>query len=239
MTKIRINKYLAQTGLGSRREVDELIKEGQIKVNKQPAELGMKIDPEKDKIFVKGKAVSIGDQREELVYFKLNKPVDVVSTAADPDGRKTVLNLVKSKARIYPVGRLDVDSEGLILLTNDGDLTYKLTHPKFEIEKEYVVWANGNLTDKALKKLKTGIRLSDGKTSPAQVYLIWRRQDQVKFKIIITEGRQRQVRRMSAVAGLTVTRLMRTRMGSLKLGDLDVASHVKLTIEEIQNLKSL
>lgn len=239
MSKIRINKYLAQIGYGSRREIDGLIEKGQVKVNNQPAQLGMKVDPESDEISISGKAIGNDVQREDFVYFKLNKPVGVISTAADPDGRKTVLGLVKTEARVYPVGRLDADSEGLILLTNDGELTYKLTHPKFEIEKEYVVWANGNLTDKALKKMETGIKLSDGKTNLAQIFLIWRRQDQVKFKIVITEGRQRQVRRMSAAAGLTVTRLMRTRMGSLELGDLGVGKHTKLTAKEIKKLKSL
>ncbi len=240
MKKIRINKYLAHVGLASRRQVDEYIEAQRIKVNGNPAELGMKVDPEKDVITFDGEVVSKKeDEQEELVYYKLYKPVGVISTADDPYDRETVLDLIETDKRIYPVGRLDADSEGLILLTNDGQLTYKLTHPKFEIEKEYIVWANGELTDQALKKLRKGIKLSDGTTSPAEVYLIWRREEKVKFKMIITEGRKRQIRRMAAAADLTVTRLLRTRMGSLKLGDMQAGDLEKLSLEEVKQLKNL
>jgi 23S rRNA pseudouridine2605 synthase len=240
MKNIRINKYLAHVGLASRRQVDEYIEAGRIEVNGDPAELGMKVNPEQDVITFDGQVVSKKeDEQEELVYYKLYKPVGVISTADDPYDRKTVLDLIETDKRVYPVGRLDADSEGLILLTNDGQLTYKLTHPKFEVEKEYIVWANGELTDQALKKLRQGIKLSDGKTSPAEVYLIWRREEKVKFKMIITEGRQRQIRRMAAAADLTVTRLLRTRMGGLKLGDMQPGDIEDLTSEEVEQFKKI
>jgi 23S rRNA pseudouridine2605 synthase len=237
MTAVRINKYLAHTGLASRRQVDAYIEAGRIKVNDQPAELGMKVDPKQAIITFDGSVVSHKqDEQESLVYYKLYKPVNVISTADDPHGRTTVLDLIKTNKRLYPVGRLDADSEGLMLLTNDGQLTYRLTHPKFAVEKEYLVWANGQLTDQALAKLRDGIKLSDGKTNSAQVFLIWRRSDQVKFKIIITEGRHRQIRRMAAAAGLTVTRLLRTRMAQLELGQLQPGEVQSVTPAQINSL---
>jgi pseudouridine synthase len=240
MVKIRINKYLADLGLGSRRKVDEFIEQGLVEVNNQPAELGMKIDPFKDTIKFKDKVVSAQqDEAEPKEYWKLYKPAGFISTVDDPGGRKTVLDLVDSAVRLYPVGRLDQESEGLILLTNDGQLTYHLTHPKFEIEKDYLVWVNGHLTDKDIERMEKGVLLSEGRTQPAQVEIIFREPNRAKFLITITEGRNHQVRRMAARVGLTVTRLKRVRMGHLELGELQPGEAVQLTAQEAHELRQL
>jgi pseudouridine synthase len=240
MAKIRINKYLADLGLGSRRKVDEFIEQGLVEVNNQPAELGMKIDPAQDTIKFKDKVVSAQqNEAEPKEYWKLYKPAGVISTVDDPGGRKTVLDLIDSAVRLYPVGRLDQESEGLILLTNDGQLSYHLTHPKFEIEKDYLVWVNGHLTDKDIERMEKGVLLSEGRTQPAQVEIIFREPNRAKFLITITEGRNHQVRRMAARVGLTVTRLKRVRMGNLKLDELQPGEAVRLSKQELHELGQL
>jgi len=234
--KTRINKYLAKTGLGSRRKIDELIERGEVFINGHKARLGMKIDPQQDEIKYKNKVVSAEqDEREELEYWILNKPVGVVSTASDPQGRQTVLSFVKNKTdkRLFPVGRLDVDSEGLILLTNDGKLTYKLTHPKFQVEKEYLVWARGKLSSAGLNRLRRGVRLKDGKTMAAEVEMLEKEDKEIHFRIVIREGRNRQVRRMAKAVSLYVTRLQRIRMGKMELGDLQPGQVKKVSYKEI------
>lgn len=236
---MRINKYLASTGLGSRRTIDDWIEQGKILVNDEPAQLGMQINPEKDKIKFNGKLLVDEMLHQEKEYWKLNKPRGVVSTASDPHGKPTVVDLVKSSARLYPVGRLDQDSEGLILLTNDGELTQKLTHPKFEIEKEYLVWVNGELTQRVINHLEKGVNLGDFTTAPAKVEIIFREPRKAKFSIVIHEGQTHQVRRMAAHAGLTVTRLKRVRMASLKLGDLELEMAQRLNPTEVEELLKL
>ncbi len=238
MKKVRINKYLASLGLGSRRKIDELIEKKQVKVNGELAELGMKVVPANDVITAKGQVVSKKENESEAKqYWLVYKPVGVISSAKDPEGRPTVVNLVESDTRLYPVGRLDQESEGLILLTNDGELTYHLTHPKFEVEKEYLVWVNGQVTDKDLNRLRNGVLLSEGRTNPAQAKVIFRESDKAKLAVIITEGRNRQIRRMAARVGLTVMRLKRVRMASLHLGDLGEGESRQLTQQEVQKLK--
>lgn len=236
MKQIRINKYLAKLGLASRRQVDEFIEQGLVKVNDQPAELGMKIDPSQDTIEFKGKKFPKAEQPEKKEYWKLYKPVGVVSTTDDPRDRRVVTDLVKTDSRIYPVGRLDMESEGLLLLTNDGQLTYKLTHPKYEIEKEYHVWFEGDLTANDIKLMRQGMMLTDGMTAPARVQPAWQRDNSGMFKIILTEGRNREIRRMSARVGVTVTRLKRVRMASLQLGELEPGEAVELTQRELDEL---
>lgn len=238
MTQIRINKYLADLGIGSRRKVDEFIEKGLIQVNAETAELGMQIDPEQDLIKFKGKVVSAKeDETEPKEYWKVYKPRGVVSTVSDPQGRPSVIELVSSEARLYPVGRLDQDSEGLILLTNDGRLTYHLTHPKFEVEKDYLVWVGGSLSKSDTRRLQQGVFLKEGRTQPAKVKVIFKEKDKAKYLITLTEGRHHQVRRMAARVGLTVIRLKRVRMGSLELGELESGDAVKLTQKEISDLK--
>ncbi|KUK79404.1 MAG: Pseudouridine synthase [Microgenomates bacterium 39_7] len=238
---MRINKWLARMGVASRRKIDELIEEGKILVNDEPAELGMDVDPQKDRVEVDGEVVAIED-KPELEYWKLYKPPGVVSTVSDPEGRKTVLDLLKDSKdaeRLFPVGRLDIESEGLLLMTNDGALTQKLTHPKYEVPKEYLAWINGRLTGTALSRLSRGVKLIDGKTAPAEIKVIFREQDRSKLSITITEGRNHQIRRMIAKVGATVVRLKRTKLGTLELGKMKEGEVKRLTQEEVAGLNQL
>lgn len=238
---MRINKWLASMGVASRRKIDELIAEGKVLVNGTPAELGMQIDPKSDEVTVDGEAINTED-KPDLEYWKLYKPTGVVSTVSDPEDRKTVLDLLndsKEAQRLFPVGRLDIDSEGLLLMTNDGKLTQKLTHPKYEVPKEYLVWINGCLTGTALNRLSRGVKLTDGKTAPATIKVIFREPDRSKLSMTITEGRTHQIRRMVAKVGATVVRLKRTKLGTLELGEMELGEVMQLTQEEIAGLKQL
>jgi len=236
---MRINKYLASLGFGSRRAVDALIAQGKVRVNQQPAQLGMDINPEKDELNINGKTVNQHDNLEKKEYWKVYKPKGVISTASDPDGRESVVDLVSSAVRLYPVGRLDQESEGLVLLTNDGELTYKLTHPKFEIEKKYLVWVNGELSSKVVDHLERGVNIGALTTAPSKVEVIFREPRKAKFSIIIHEGYNRQIRRMCSGAGVMVTRLKRIQIGSLMLDDLSSGESRALTLTEIKNLKQI
>ena len=238
---MRINKWLASMGVASRRAIDELIQDGKVMVNGNPAELGMQIDPKSDEVTVNGEMVNTED-KPELEYWKLYKPVGVVSTVSDPEDRKTVLDLLKGSKeaqRLFPVGRLDIDSEGLLLMTNDGKLTQKLTHPKYEVPKEYLVWINGPITGTALRRLSSGVKLSDGKTAPATIKVIFREPNRSKLSMIISEGRTHQIRRMVAKVGATVVRLKRTKLGTLELGEMEPGEVKQLTPEEVEGLKQL
>jgi len=202
----RLQKVLARAGVGSRRACEELIAAGRVTVNGQPAELGRRIDPQADEVEVDGALVAVA---EGLVHYLLNKPAGVVSTASDPQGRATVVALVPASPRVYPVGRLDVDTEGLIVLTNDGPLTQRLTHPRFGVEKEYVAEVSGRPSPGALRTLRKGVKLEDGLTAPARVSML----GPTMLRITIHEGRNRQVRRMCDAVGHPVLRLVRTRIG--------------------------
>ena len=206
----RLQKVLAALGWGSRRLCEELIADERVSVNGEVAVLGRRVDTMVDVIAVDG--VPIG-ARPDFVYYLLNKPRGVISTAQDPQGRPTVVDLVPQSPRVFPVGRLDGDTEGLILLTNDGDLTHFLTHPSKGVEKEYVVLLRGNprLTESQLRKLRDGVELDDGITAPAKV---GQRSDST-VAITIHEGRNRQVRRMIEAVGHEVERLVRTRIGPI------------------------
>ena len=229
---MRLAKYLASLGVASRRAADELIRAGRVSVG------GIAItDPARDvgsdePITLDGE--DLGQPPERVVYA-LNKPSGVVSTASDPQGRPTVVSLVPSGMRLYPVGRLDIDTTGLILLTNDGPLAYRLTHPRFEVEKTYrAVVANGPVRDQALRALRAGVRLDDGLTSPARV----RRLGPGTLELTIHEGRKRQVRRMCAHVGHPVTSLERVRFGPLELGDLGPGRYRRLEPAETDLLAS-
>jgi 23S rRNA pseudouridine2605 synthase len=204
----RLQKVLARAGFGSRRVCDDLIAAGRVEVNGEPAELGRRVDAEADHIRVDGVDVST---RAGLVYYLLNKAVGVVSTAADPEGRPTVIDAVPAEPRVHPVGRLDAATEGLLLLTNDGDLTHRLTHPRFGVEKEYLVEVVGTPRPAALRALRNGVELEDGITAPARVSAVGRN----GLRIVIHEGRNRQVRRMCEAVGHPVLRLARVRIGPL------------------------
>jgi 23S rRNA pseudouridine2605 synthase len=227
----RLQKVLAAAGLGSRRVCEELIAEGRVKVNDEVAVLGRRVDPEQDRIIVDGVPLSV---RSGLVYYLLNKPVDVVSTASDPQGRPTVVSLVPPEPRVYPVGRLDADSEGLLLLTNDGDLTFRLTHPSFGVEKEYLVAVEGTPRPGALRRLRDGVELDDGLTAPARVASA----GPGALRLVIHEGRNRQVRRMCAAVGHPVTRLVRVRIGPVADRRLAPGEWRELSPAEVRALET-
>jgi 23S rRNA pseudouridine2605 synthase len=226
----RLQKVLAQAGLGSRRSCEELIAAGRVLVNNTVAELGRRVDPTTDVVTVDGVPVSV---RPGLVYYALNKPAGVVSTASDPEGRPTVTGLVPSTPRVHSVGRLDVDSEGLLLLTNDGDLTFRLTHPSFGVEKEYLVAVHGRPKPSALRMLREGVDLEDGRTSPARVSLV----AGDALRITIHEGRNRQVRRMCEAVGHPVLRLVRTRIGPIRIGALPPGQWRELSRHDVRALE--
>ena len=204
----RLQKILARAGIGSRRVVEELIEDGRVVVNGSVAELGQRADPDVDAIEVDGALVGV---RPDTVWYLLNKPAGVVSTASDPQGRPTVVGLVPEEPRVFPVGRLDADTEGLLLLTNDGEVTHRLTHPSYGVEKEYLAHVEGTPSRLALRRLREGVELEDGITAPATAAMV----SPGVVRLVIHEGRNRQVRRMCEAVGHPVVRLVRTRIGPL------------------------
>jgi len=224
----RLQKVLARAGIASRRASEEMIQAGRATINGRTAALGDKV-ADSDRIELDGIPVL---RDPNLVHYLLHKPRDVVSTASDTQKRQTVVDLVPSTIRVYPVGRLDADSEGLIILTNDGDLTHRLTHPSFGVPKEYLVHVEGIPQRSALRSLREGIQLDDGMTAPAQVSM----PDQGLLKITIHEGRNRQVRRMCAAIGHPVVRLVRVRIGPITDSSLTAGSWRELTNEEVRSL---
>lgn len=227
---IRLQKVLAQAGLGSRRVSEDLIEARRVRVNGEVAVLGRRVDPEVDVIEVDGAQIGV---KAGLVHYLLNKPAGVVTTASDTHGRPTVVELVPTEPRVFPVGRLDADSEGLLLLTNDGDLTHRLTHPSFGVEKEYLVEVQGEPHRGALARLREGVELDDGRTAPAKVALL----DARLLRITIHEGRNRQVRRMCEAVGFPVLRLVRTRIGTLTDRTLKPGEWRVLTQDELRALE--
>lgn len=234
--RIRLDKYLANSGISSRRKIGELVKKGSVLINGQKAlESGQRIDVDLDKVVVDGKAVKKGSN---FVYFVLNKPLGVVSTTSDENGKETVVSLIESPIRLYPVGRLDSDSIGLILLTNDGELTHKLTHPKFHIPKTYEVLVHGKVSKDQLKILREGVKLKDGMTAPSEVEIIEEFRLTTKLKFVLHEGKNRQIRRMAGKVGLEVLELKRVGIGEIKLGLLGIGESRRLTDEEVESLKT-
>lgn len=228
---IRLNKYLADQGVASRRQADELIKQGLVKVDgKIIKELGTKIDSEKNRVEISQKVL---DDKKNLVYLVLNKPTGYTTsskpTAADP---KIVLELVPNNPRIFPVGRLDKDSSGLLIFTNDGVLAYRLTHPKFECEKEYEITLSAPLTRERIRKIEAGVKLEYTKTNPTRVIPLAEK----KARIVITEGRNRQVRKIFGKVGCEVLTLKRIRIKNLTLGNLAPGKWRALTNTEVQTL---
>jgi len=204
----RVQKVLARAGVGSRRVCDELVAAGRVDVNGAPAKVGQRVDPRVDRVAVDGVPVAVAP---DLVYLVLNKPAGVVTTASDPQGRTTVLDLVPATPRVFPVGRLDFETEGLILLTNDGELAHRLTHPSRGVPKEYLAEVEGSPGAGALRRLREGIELDDGPTAPAVVGTV----APGVLRVVVHEGRNRQVRRMLEAVGHPVRRLVRTRIGPL------------------------
>lgn len=232
----RLQKYLARSGVASRRQAEEMIKNGLVKVNGQTiTEMGLKVDPDQDTIVVSGREVKPEDT---WVYLLLNKPPQVVTTLKDPEGRATVAGLLKGiSQRVYPVGRLDYETEGLLLLTNDGQLAFRLSHPRFKVPKTYVVKAAGRLDDKSMQKLRRGVQLEDGPTMPAKVKFIKGTSKATWLEITISEGRNRQVRRMCEAVGHPVLYLQRIKYGPLNLGNLEPGRYRTLSPEEVEALK--
>lgn len=235
----RIQKILAQAGHGSRRACEQYIQAGRVRVNGQVAQLGQKADASKDKITLDGKPV---DANVDYVYIALHKPRNVLSTVSpEPgDNRKTVLDLLDVTDRVYPVGRLDFDSEGLILMTNDGDLANRLTHPRYGHEKEYKVLLARRPDDKQLRTWARGVVLEDGhKTAPAQVRFESTAGRGAWIRVVMGEGRKRQIREIGFLLGLPVVRILRVRIGTLRLGNLKPRQWRYLTTQEVADLKKM
>lgn len=232
---VRIDKYLSGLGVCSRREVEKLLKKEQLTVNGQRVfEPGVRIEPDSDEIKLNGKAL----RTPKLVYYLLNKPIGIISTTDDEFGRTGVTALVNTKERVYPVGRLDRDTSGLILLTNDGELTNILTHPRYHIPKTYRLKIKGTATDEQLTAFRNGVLLEDGLTAPAEVLKISATRDSIVLEVTLYEGRNRQIRRMCDALGLPLCSLERIRFGPLGIGTLKPGEYRELSQEEIQALRN-
>jgi 23S rRNA pseudouridine2605 synthase len=240
--QMRLQKALSQAGVASRRASEQLIRAGRVQVNGQViTEMGVQVDPNRDVIVVDGHPVGARAKRQ---YIKLHKPRRYLSTLSDDRGRPSLGDLLPGASGLYPVGRLDFDSEGLLLLTNDGELTQRLTHPSYEHAREYLVLVEGKVTDAALDALRTGIELEEGRTAPAEIERVratpWGRAPQGRewLRFVLREGRKRQIRRMCDATGYPVRRLIRTRIGPIELGDLAPGEHRSLTPAELQRLRA-
>jgi len=225
----KLQKVLARAGVASRRAVEELIAEGRVRVNGDVARVGARVDADADVIEVDGALVSTA---AGLVHYLLNKPAGVISTAEDTHGRPTVVDLVPAEPRVFPVGRLDAGTEGLLLLTNDGELTHRLTHPSFGVEKEYLASVEGDPAPAVVRALREGVDLDDGRTAPAKVARV----APGVLRITIHEGRNRQVRRMCEAVGHPVVRLVRTRIGPIADRRLKPGEWRPLSADEVRAL---
>lgn len=225
----RLQKVLATRGWGSRRVCEDLIASGRVTVNGEVAVLGRRVDVDADSVEIDGVPLGV---KPGLVYYLLNKPTGVITSASDPQGRPTVVDLVPSEPRVYPVGRLDLDTSGLLLMTNDGDLANRLAHPSHGVEKEYLAEVEGHPTQGAVRRLRDGIELDDGMTAPAKVS----QPDPGVLRIAIHEGRNRQVRRMCEAIGHPVVRLVRVRIGPLRDSTLAPGQWRELTAAEVRTL---
>ncbi len=235
----RLQKFLAEAGIASRRKSEELILQGKVKVNGTVVTtLGTKINPKTDKIEYMDKPIST--QSTKLIYIMLNKPEGYVTTTKEQFGRPSVIDLVSNiSERIYPVGRLDYDTSGLLLLTNDGDLTYKLTHPKHDVDKTYIAKVYGTPDDMDLQQFRRGLYIDGQKTKPARIMVLEKNDRQSVVEISIHEGRNRQVRKMCEAMKHPVAQLKRVATGEVKLGDLKKGKYRYLTEKEIKYLKNL
>jgi len=227
---MRLNAYLARAGVASRRGADELIKAGRVTVNGEPGQLNTFVES-RDRVQVNGHAVEL----QPLAYVLLHKPAGVVTTARDPEGRRTVVDLVEHPSRVVPVGRLDADTTGALLLTNDGELAHRLAHPRYEVEKVYEAEVEGEPDDEALDRLRSGLELDDGPTAPARVLHL----GPGRIELAIHEGRKHQVKRMLAAVGHPVTSLHRSRYAGLTLEGLEPGRWRELEPSEVTRFRSL
>jgi len=232
-TRERVQKVLAAAGVGSRRACEELIAAGRVAVDGRVVSLGAKADATRQVITVDGERVHTNPL---LVHYLLNKPQGVVTTVSDPQGRPTVVDLVPDNPRVYPVGRLDRDTEGLLLLTNDGELANRLAHPRYAVEKTYVAQIRGPAKRKALRALREGVELEDGLARARSVRELGSTGDRTLLELVLTEGRKREVRRMLAAVGLPLERLARVKLGPLALGDISPGRFRRLTSAEVRQL---
>lgn len=233
---IRLNKYLANYGIASRRDIKKLLKTMTITINgEQAQEPGQRITPYKDIIYVNGKKLL----PPKIVYYLINKPKGVISTTADERGRKNVLSFVPTDERIYPVGRLDKDTTGLLILTNDGELTNRLTHPSFHVPKTYRAVVQGKVAPEQLRALRNGVLLDDGITSPATIKIIQINNQQTILEFVLHEGRNRQIRRMCETVGIKLLELDRIKFGPISKGNLKMGTYRQLTPKEISSLKTI
>jgi pseudouridine synthase len=226
---MRLNAWLARAGVASRRKADELIKAGRVTVDGEPGQLNTFVGADAD-VRLDGRPLA----KQKLAYVLLHKPAGVVTTARDPQGRPTVIDLVGHDVRLAPVGRLDADTTGLLVLTNDGDLAHRLAHPRYGVEKVYVADVEGAPTDETLRRLADGVELEDGRTARAAV----RRLAEGRIELTLHEGRNRQVRRMCDAVGHPVRRLHRSRYAGLGVGELAPGSWRELTVDEVRALRS-
>lgn len=229
----RLQKVLSHAGIASRRAVEEMIEAGRVKVNGKRARLGQRVDPAKDEVEVDGSRVPL---RAELRYYLLNKPVGVVTTSDDPEGRETVLDYIETDERVWPVGRLDIETEGALLLTNDGELTHRLTHPSFEVPKTYLAEVRGSVGNKAIRALLSGVQLDDGPARARGAQIVEQARGDTLLELVLTEGRNREIRRMLDALGFTVVGLVRVAIGPLKLGRLKAGTYRKLGPAEVMAL---
>ena len=234
--EVRLQKFMAEQGIASRRKSEDLIRAGKVKVNGHIAVIGQKINPKKDLVTV-GKQKIVPPKTRNMVYIMLNKPRGYVTTVSDEYDRKTVMDLISDiKERIYPVGRLDKDSEGLLIMTNDGSFTNCLTHPSHGLAKVYRVTVSPAVDDEILYNLRNGIVIDGRKTAPADVTVLTEEENRVVLEFVLHEGRNREIRKMCESQGLEVARLKRTAVGSLKLGVLPQGKYRELTEQEVKKL---
>lgn len=235
--EMRLQKYLAEAGVASRRKSEEYITQGRVAVNgKTTMKLGIKVDPDQDEISFDGKVLS---SKEKKIYIMLNKPKGFVTTVKDQFQRPTVMDLIRDiSERVYPVGRLDYNTSGLLLLTNDGDFSYKITHPKHKLDKTYIVLTKEKPNSNGIQSLRRGIKIDEYRTSPAKVSILESNQRGTITRITIHEGRNRQVRKMFSKIGCPVLELNRVSIGTLQLEDLPEGKYRRLTKQEMQNILS-
>jgi 23S rRNA pseudouridine2605 synthase len=231
---VRLAKYIAHCGIASRRHAEDLVRSGRVLVDGERVTDPARNVEDGNEVRIDGKSISL----EVHEYHLLNKPVGVVSTAHDPQGRPKVVGLVSTQARLYPVGRLDADTSGLIVLTNDGELANRLMHPSFEVDKRYRARVEGSVSERALRRLRAGIDLEEGRTAPAEAKVLGNEDQATTLELVIHEGRKRQVRRMCEAVGHPVIELERIAYGPLTLGDLAPGESRVLTEQEVDELKN-
>jgi 23S rRNA pseudouridine2605 synthase len=235
---VRLQKYMADNGIASRRKSEEMIANGMVKVNGRVATIGDKVNPQRDKVTVKGRKISTNSKAKRY-YIMINKPRGYVTTMSDELDRKCVAELVKDiPARVYPVGRLDRDSEGLLLMTNDGEFANKVTHPSKHVYKVYRVTVRPAITEEQLVEMSGGMVIDGRKTAPCEIHVVQRQEGRCVLEIILREGRNRQIRKMCEQVGLEVPRLKRIAIGQVKLGGLKSGAWRELTKEEVHRLQA-